>query len=371
MSELISSFLEHTHDLESGQEESSNELSQLQSMDLYNLLLHKPQNQDGLYDDSTNADAVNSNSTFTGQGFMDTLSTNNLVTLNNEQFNTTIPPTTTINPRDLSSHHGSISSVASSDFDNLDDNGSVSSSEDQHHFASSRSTPRPRNWSMNDEFNDAINTWLRENDRTMKRNSISHIDHSARTHVRSELLAPPATTNVKVSNTHTNNGGGYQRSSVTKRRKSESHINVNKNTLMSPMRVSINNSSTTRTSPLSSTNSSAITTTPTSTSATISSALTGLQTNNVFTPDGAVPMPNGKHHTVSKSSSTQASSVGEDEEKPFKCNSCTKAFRRSEHLKRHVRSVHSNVRPFPCKFCEKKFSRSDNLAQHLRTHNKH
>jgi len=62
--------------------------------------------------------------------------------------------------------------------------------------------------------------------------------------------------------------------------------------------------------------------------------------------------------------------INSDDEKPFKCESCTKAFRRSEHLKRHIRSVHSNIRPFPCKFCDKKFSRSDNLAQHLRTHNK-
>ena len=43
-------------------------------------------------------------------------------------------------------------------------------------------------------------------------------------------------------------------------------------------------------------------------------------------------------------------------------------FKRSEHLKRHQRSVHSNDRPFACKYCEKKFSRSDNLAQHLKTH---
>ncbi|ODQ78336.1 hypothetical protein BABINDRAFT_19989, partial [Babjeviella inositovora NRRL Y-12698] len=52
------------------------------------------------------------------------------------------------------------------------------------------------------------------------------------------------------------------------------------------------------------------------------------------------------------------------------CPDCTKVFKRMEHLKRHIRSVHSMVRPFPCTFCEKKFSRSDNLAQHLKTHKK-
>ncbi|CCD23168.1 stress-responsive transcriptional activator MSN2 NDAI_0B01340 [Naumovozyma dairenensis CBS 421] len=60
-----------------------------------------------------------------------------------------------------------------------------------------------------------------------------------------------------------------------------------------------------------------------------------------------------------------------DENKPFQCDQCTKSFRRSEHLKRHVRSVHSKERPFACNLCEKKFSRSDNLSQHLKTHKKH
>lgn len=60
---------------------------------------------------------------------------------------------------------------------------------------------------------------------------------------------------------------------------------------------------------------------------------------------------------------------GEDDgPKPFPCNDCEKQFKRLEHLKRHIRSVHSKIRPFHCKYCEKKFSRSDNLAQHLKTH---
>ncbi|AET38043.1 C2H2-type zinc finger protein Ecym_2301 [Eremothecium cymbalariae DBVPG len=81
-----------------------------------------------------------------------------------------------------------------------------------------------------------------------------------------------------------------------------------------------------------------------------------------------------KRASVSKgprSSTSKSSSPLDEEEKPFKCQECTKAFRRSEHLKRHIRSVHSTDRPFPCTYCDKKFSRSDNLSQHLKTHRKH
>ncbi|KAI1318578.1 hypothetical protein EDD11_006269 [Mortierella claussenii] len=49
---------------------------------------------------------------------------------------------------------------------------------------------------------------------------------------------------------------------------------------------------------------------------------------------------------------------------------CQKLFKRSEHLKRHVRSVHTQDKPFSCTFpgCPKRFSRSDNLNQHVRIH---
>lgn len=61
----------------------------------------------------------------------------------------------------------------------------------------------------------------------------------------------------------------------------------------------------------------------------------------------------------------------EDRDKPFKCATCLKNFKRAEHLKRHIRSVHTQERPYPCLICSKKFSRSDNLAQHMKTHKKH
>ena len=60
------------------------------------------------------------------------------------------------------------------------------------------------------------------------------------------------------------------------------------------------------------------------------------------------------------------------EEKSFECSyeGCNKTFKRSEHLKRHIRSIHTLEKPYKCNFpdCGKKFARSDNLAQHARIH---
>ncbi|AMD21029.1 HEL252Wp [Eremothecium sinecaudum] len=54
--------------------------------------------------------------------------------------------------------------------------------------------------------------------------------------------------------------------------------------------------------------------------------------------------------------------------KPFGCEYCDRRFKRQEHLKRHVRSLHMGEKPYDCKICGKKFSRSDNLNQHIKTH---
>jgi len=61
-------------------------------------------------------------------------------------------------------------------------------------------------------------------------------------------------------------------------------------------------------------------------------------------------------------------SLTDDPSKTFVCNLCSRRFRRQEHLKRHIRSLHTGDKPFECNECGKKFSRSDNLSQHARTH---
>ncbi|OSX66798.1 hypothetical protein POSPLADRAFT_1129832, partial [Postia placenta MAD-698-R-SB12] len=49
---------------------------------------------------------------------------------------------------------------------------------------------------------------------------------------------------------------------------------------------------------------------------------------------------------------------------------CHKVFKRHEHLKRHVMSLHSNEQNYMCAlpFCDKTFNRRDNLLQHERKH---
>jgi transcription factor STE12 len=55
--------------------------------------------------------------------------------------------------------------------------------------------------------------------------------------------------------------------------------------------------------------------------------------------------------------------------KVFECplDFCRRAFRRLEHLKRHVRT-HTRERPYICRYCGRPFSRQDNLLQHVRIH---
>ena len=74
-----------------------------------------------------------------------------------------------------------------------------------------------------------------------------------------------------------------------------------------------------------------------------------------------------KQHGVPKTRGRKPSPIL-DASKPFGCEYCDRRFKRQEHLKRHIRSLHICEKPYGCDICGKKFSRSDNLNQHLKTH---
>jgi len=92
-----------------------------------------------------------------------------------------------------------------------------------------------------------------------------------------------------------------------------------------------------------------------------------------------VPVPNltkksrGRRvPTVSDPDSDCSVSCGVTKSRTFRCtvSGCGKCFLRGEHLKRHVRSIHTHDKPFRCTIpsCGKHFSRRDNLFQHLKIH---
>ncbi|KAM0681680.1 hypothetical protein GINT2_000194 [Glugoides intestinalis] len=85
-------------------------------------------------------------------------------------------------------------------------------------------------------------------------------------------------------------------------------------------------------------------------------------TNTNYVKDNGFYKPRGKQMDLTKDSL---------KDRPYACEApfCARAFKRYEHLKRHMK-MHTGDRPFKCNFenCDKSFSRSDNLNQHLKIH---
>jgi hypothetical protein len=110
---------------------------------------------------------------------------------------------------------------------------------------------------------------------------------------------------------------------------------------------------------------------------TMPSALQGVNTGPASTLSNGYPMAVTGAPAVNFAAPAQSTAgadqdttaAGAGPEKPFTCpvTSCTRAFKRAEHLRRHLRT-HTSERPFVCDACDKRFARSDNLAQHMRVH---
>ncbi|TFK88910.1 hypothetical protein K466DRAFT_487969 [Polyporus arcularius HHB13444] len=87
-----------------------------------------------------------------------------------------------------------------------------------------------------------------------------------------------------------------------------------------------------------------------------------------------VPVPNLTKKSRGRRVPTaqQVVSEGTVQKRGYMCKvtGCGKCFARGEHLKRHVRSIHTNEKPHKCPYpgCGKDFSRHDNLGQHMRVH---
>ncbi|KIM36627.1 hypothetical protein M413DRAFT_20449 [Hebeloma cylindrosporum] len=87
------------------------------------------------------------------------------------------------------------------------------------------------------------------------------------------------------------------------------------------------------------------------------------------------PIPNLTKKSRGRRVPTQVSTASDPDQRATRLYVCTvdgcgKCFHRGEHLKRHIRSIHTHEKPFKCTFslCQKYFNRHDNLLQHLKVH---
>ncbi|SCU87751.1 LAMI_0D07338g1_1 [Lachancea mirantina] len=104
------------------------------------------------------------------------------------------------------------------------------------------------------------------------------------------------------------------------------------------------------------------------------SVSTSARGSSFSSPDGSVHFNDSSEAGIVKRKGGMPKTRGRkpspilDASKQFGCEFCDRRFRRQEHLKRHVRSLHMGEKPYKCEICGKMFSRGDNLNQHMKTH---
>ncbi|KAI8820496.1 uncharacterized protein EV422DRAFT_506730 [Fimicolochytrium jonesii] len=71
-------------------------------------------------------------------------------------------------------------------------------------------------------------------------------------------------------------------------------------------------------------------------------------------------------NTSRKSGPYKTHQKAQSHEKVFRCEAlgCQANFRRSHDMKRHYRSIHTDIKPFTCGSCDKHFARMDALKRH-------
>ncbi|KAG1672333.1 Zinc finger protein 236 [Nymphon striatum] len=89
-----------------------------------------------------------------------------------------------------------------------------------------------------------------------------------------------------------------------------------------------------------------------------------LQEPILITDDGVIQSPS-KSCTLYSQTDNQGNDFGND--RPHKCHYCSRGFKKSSHLKQHIRS-HTGEKPYRCFQCHRFFVSNGVLKEHMKTH---